>query len=217
MDPTSVLAPTEAPRLRRHDHDPLIMQTAIEVKPIEVTIGIGALAIWLVLFIVGIFVPSWQARDDLLGARTEHMYRSLAILLIANAFPNTLLLTAASAFVGCMTRRWQVADRITPPRSNAEYFAPTRMYLSSLLRGFFLYLMFLGGFFLVTPSPETREGFINVDAIQYLRIAGILSVLGFVVGYDPNLLGQWMRRILKAADGSELQENKSKARDSADT
>jgi S1-C subfamily serine protease len=51
---------------------------------------------------------------------------------------------------------------------------------ASMIRGFLIYLGFVAGIYVATNSP-----FANVTADQYARLAGTVSFLAFVVGYDP--------------------------------
>ena len=51
---------------------------------------------------------------------------------------------------------------------------------ASMFRSFLVYLTFMAGIFITTEKPFEAP---TVD--QYARLAGMLSLLGFVVGYDP--------------------------------
>jgi len=97
-----------------------------------------------------------------------------------------------------MVRRWQVSEVVSKAKSNAESKNSRRIYLSAFLRGFFLYLMFISGFLIVTSDTAVT----NTDFAQYIRIAGMMSILGFVIGYDPNLLFRFMHKII------DLTENR---------
>ena len=51
---------------------------------------------------------------------------------------------------------------------------------ASMIRGFLVYLGFVAGIYMATNAP-----FADVTGDQYARLAGTISFLAFVVGYDP--------------------------------
>jgi hypothetical protein len=55
-------------------------------------------------------------------------------------------------------------------------------YLSAVLRGFFAYLFMTSGLLLLMMRP-----FSHPSPGQYIRLAGFLSLLCFVVSYQPRL------------------------------
>lgn len=61
---------------------------------------------------------------------------------------------------------------------------------ASLLRSFVVYLLFIAGIAITTDAP-----FSNPTADQYMRIAGLLSLIGFVVGYDLSAFNGLLRRV----------------------
>jgi hypothetical protein len=62
--------------------------------------------------------------------------------------------------------------------------------ISAAVRGFIVYLCVIAGLYLVTEDP-----FRDPTASQYVRLAGSLSALAFLVGYDPSRLEDWLRLI----------------------
>jgi hypothetical protein len=52
--------------------------------------------------------------------------------------------------------------------------------MASMMRSFLVYLAFIAGVFITTNEP-----FANPTPDQYVRLAGLLSFVGFLVGYDP--------------------------------
>jgi hypothetical protein len=62
--------------------------------------------------------------------------------------------------------------------------------MSAALRGFIVYLCVIGGLFVVMDDP-----FKNPSSAQYIRLAGLLSVMAFIVGYDASRVEDWIRAI----------------------
>jgi hypothetical protein len=61
--------------------------------------------------------------------------------------------------------------------------------VASMLRSFIVYLIFVAG--LAIASPQNPFSDPTLD--QYLRFAAMVSVLGFVVGYDPSVFNNLLR------------------------
>jgi hypothetical protein len=57
--------------------------------------------------------------------------------------------------------------------------------VSSMLRGFVVYIAFLAGVYVGTNAP-----FADPTQEQYARAAGTTSLLAFIVGYDPTIFRQ---------------------------
>jgi len=83
------------------------------------------------------------------------------------------------------------------------------MYLSATLRGFFLYVLVVSGLLVLTNDIAVKE----TQFTQYVRLAGFVSGLAFVIGYDPNLIYVLMskmtdmanRPLLASADGKSTE------------
>lgn len=63
-------------------------------------------------------------------------------------------------------------------------------YGRSILAGFFVYLVVLSGLLLLTTKALT-----NADQEQYVQLAGLLSVVAFVVGYHPQVTGVLFQKV----------------------
>ena len=78
----------------------------------------------------------------------------------------------------------------------------------SMMRSFIVYLVFVSGIYIATSDPfnpsSQAQGF-----TQYIRLAGLVSLLGFMVGYDPTRFEQWLDIIPSPA-------NQKKATDVSD-
>ena len=65
-------------------------------------------------------------------------------------------------------------------------------YASALVRGFFVFLFLLSGILVLTGSPTLTAA---AGPDDYIRIAGLASVLGFLVGAQPEFMGAMFDRL----------------------
>ena len=115
---------------------------------------------------------------------------------------NVALLSLLAGFIGgCASNesdRELIQEQIEKARTvNEQILLKRRLsYLQehpaySMMRSFIVYLVFISGLYVVSSdpfSPATQaQGF-----TQYIRLAGLVSLLGFVVGYDPTRFKQWL-------------------------
>lgn len=82
----------------------------------------------------------------------------------------------------------------------------TNPYISALLRGFFVYLIMISGLLLLDHEP-----FSNPGPEQYIRLAGLLSMVAFMVNYNP----QVFNRLLSLA--SERVESRNGFKETEET
>ena len=153
------------------------------MTPAELGVGSAALAVWFVVFVAGIFVSTAQMRAAITDPNISVFVKLgyISIIVVSYTLTNVLFLTCLAAFVGCMSRRWQVGDGCETIPSEAASADAIRVYAAAVLRGFFLYLMFISGFLAVS----TEKTVVETEFAQYIRIAGITSIIGFIVGLLP--------------------------------
>jgi hypothetical protein len=84
-----------------------------------------------------------------------------------------------------------------------------RMYLeespwAAMTRGFLVYLCVIGGLYVVIDEP-----FKLTTPPQYARLAGVVSFLAFVVGFDPTQIDYWLSLGRRALPGRGQQPSDS--------
>ncbi len=181
----------------------------------EIAAGATILFLWLVFFGAGLFVPTSGMRDALWQGGADSVLKTIGYVLAVGAgytLTNVLFLSCFTAYLGGMAQRWQVGDGLEKIPENTQCVPPTRIYIAALLRGFFLYLMFLSGFLVVSTEQTVTQ----TEFSQYIRIAGMISIVGFIVGYDPNLLLRLMQRILSIASLPPTREKTATTTNSAE-
>jgi hypothetical protein len=68
---------------------------------------------------------------------------------------------------------------------------------ASMFRSFLVYLTFMAGIFITTEKP-----FDAPTADQYARLAGMLSLFAFVVGYDPTKFQDFLDMVPRRGKGT---------------
>jgi hypothetical protein len=184
-----------SPAERRFTDGPRGMHPAAEIW-----FRFALILAWVVMFAAGTFVPTEKYRKGLLDGWIQERFAEwfLDWLIVIGCYTVTIILFLAllSACIGCMTGRWRVsatADTVTPFYSGLPAM---RCYLAALLRGFFLYLMIISGLLVLGTESSVQE----MTFAQYIRIAGITSVFGFMVGYDPSIVYRLMGRLRDIAN-----------------
>lgn len=188
--------------------------------------GLAAIALWLSVFIVGAFVDSCPYRKslaphadlsresckDLLPPTTLPI---VALPIASLTYPPVsvgLLVILASFVAGC-AGRLTLSARDAARRAGTLELAAESPYLrespfASSFRGFFAYLAMGAGLLAVTP-----EAFQTATTIAYVRLAGLMSAVGFVVGYDPSRLSWLLGVVLPRSD--ERPKSQAAQRDGA--
>ena len=161
----------------------------------EISFGILLISLWLFLFGGGIFVPTGDFRKLLLGSSGDlNLVQRLqygAVVICFYTVTNIFFLSLLSSCIGCMTCRWRVTGQLEGLMSFYAGLHAKRIYLAALLRGFFLYLMVISGFLVLS----TEEAIVQTGFAQYIRVAGLTSILGFMVGYDPQIAYRLMGKL----------------------
>jgi hypothetical protein len=183
--------------------------TPDRIKPLpRLKLGESALAIlffglWLSLFTGGILVDTRPSRclisaEGVRALEKEADYRNNpcypfskvtgTMLVLASGkvllwfLPvNVALICASAALLGAFGNRANLSDDAAPQPSQDN----SNPYISAMLRGFFVYLIMISGLLLLDVNP-----FADPSPGQYIRLAGFLSLFGFVLSYQPRLFRQ---------------------------
>jgi hypothetical protein len=177
----------------------------------RVAIGGIALLAWLLFFSTGLLIESTKYRrylapetsaaqlkpgDQPMAPVDPYTGSPVAAFVAATLCftpTNLLFLTLLAGLLGGCSSN-VVAERLDDEQS--KQVEPRRLrYLeespwSAMMRSFIVYLCVIAGLYFAIDDP-----FKNPTAAQYMRLAGTLSILAFVVGYDPSRIDQWIRLV----------------------
>lgn len=119
-------------------------------------------------------VPAWPVS---FGDEYRVVIPWLVVLLFFLPLNLALICTVAGA-LGAYGNRANLQDDATTPQARDE----SNPIMSGMLRGFFIYLFLISGLLLLDDKPFSDPG-----PGQYIRFAGFLSLISFIVSYQPNL------------------------------
>lgn len=156
--------------------------------------GIACLAGWVLLFSVGLLVDTKALRDSL-SHEVNLGYLFWACLCFTPT--NAGLLTCLSGLAGGISSRLTYGKFVEDPLgletsknlTTNNLLIRTENPVASMLRSFIVYLIFVAGLAIASPQNPFSEPTLD----QYLRFAAMVSVLGFVVGYDPSIFNNLLR------------------------
>jgi len=152
-----------------------------------ITGGMFGLMAWIVFFSLGMVIDSSQYRTTL---TTDFTWFKFLMTLITFTPSNIAILCLASSFTGgcaslLVIRKAQKLLGLTDqPKSQvtSKIIYMSESPFSSMIRGILVFFAFLAGVFITSsnalsaPTPQA-----------YTQAAGIVSLLAFLVGYDPTM------------------------------
>lgn len=174
----------------------------------RMAIGICALALWLVFFSGGLLLetieyraflaphafPNQAEKDKKAGIVAKEYVGTPTFAFIAATLwftPTNLAFLAlfAGLMGGCGSNI--LYDEL--PQEEVEQLHPesrkhlSEMPWSAMMRSFIVYLCVIAGLYFAMDDP-----FKDSTPAQYMRLAGTISVLALLVGYDPTRIKSWV-------------------------
>jgi hypothetical protein len=158
--------------------------------------GLACIIAWILLFSAGLFVETKPFRDELTKAFN---IGDLFTVCLCYTPTNAALLTCLAGLAGGISSRLTygrfVEDPLgigTPEKLTVtDVLVRTENPIASMLRSFIVYFIFVAGLAMASPQNPFSEP----TQDQYFRFAAMVSVLGFVVGYDPSVFNNFIRRL----------------------
>jgi hypothetical protein len=158
--------------------------------------GLACILIWILLFSAGLFVDTKPLRDQLTKGFD---FGDLFTVCLCYTPTNAALLTCLSGLAGGISSRLTYGRFVEDPvgigapekLTVTEVLVRTENPIASLLRSFIVYFIFVAGLAIASPQNPFSEP----TQDQYFRFAAMVSVLGFVVGYDPSVFNNFIRRL----------------------
>ncbi len=155
---------------------------------------------WILLFGVGILIDTGPYRAAIVSAPTV---KGWLIVVFCYLPLNLVWLCAASSVLGAFGNR----ANLTNDRAGRKLRDNDNPYVAAVIRGFFAYLFLISGLLLLDDQPFT-----NPAAAQYVRLAGFLSLLSFVISYQPrffNTLIVWAFQRIEARESGDADKDKA--------
>ena len=157
--------------------------------------GLACIITWVLLFSAGLFVETKSLRDELTKAFS---FGDLVTVCLCYTPTNAALLTCLAGLAGGISSRLTYGRFVEDPvgigvsekLTVTDVLVRTENPIASLLRSFIVYFIFVAGLAIASPQNPFSEP----TQDQYFRFAAMVSVLGFVVGYDPSVFNNFIRR-----------------------
>ena len=181
------------------------------LSPRQTALIFVIIALWIMVFLGGILVNSEPYREivssySLTASKapavnpdsesdTINVFTAWLVVVFFYTPTNILLLAMVSGVLGALSRmarlHTQEEDELELPSDK------TNPLISGMLRGVFVYLLLISGMLIINEEP-----FIKPTQVQYLRLAGFLSLLSFLLSYNPSRFRSFLSK------GLEKFENK---------
>jgi hypothetical protein len=149
-----------------------------------------AIAAWVVLTAAGVAVSTKPYIDLLSNATGRATLLELAeawfVMITCYTFTNIALLCCLSAVIGAIGRSARVDDvERNDPATDLR-----TLCITGMIRGFFMFIVILSGTLILSDQQYD-----NITIEQYLKLAGLVSLLSFAIGYDPHLFVSFFERV----------------------
>jgi len=170
-------------------------------KQVELASGMICVVVWILLFGAGLMIPSQSYRDNLKDSFTLYNFFMAGLLY---TYTNVVILTCLAGLLGGICSRLTFRDYegsdAGENNQSAKTVSVSIVYrtehpLASMLRSFVVFLVYIAG--VAIGAPGGTEVFSTTGPDQYARVAGLLSLMGFTVGFDPTLFGTLLSSIPK--------------------
>lgn len=166
----------------------------------EVVLATLLVFTWVVVFTAGATIPSQPFRNVLSGAQNGDMASAILLTVFTFTPPNVALLCCLSGAIGAQTCR--VVSGIKPDARGQKQ----EPVAGAFLRGFCMFVAILAGVLALNGNQFAAP---TVD--QYLHLAGMGSLLGFVAGFSPRLVVGVLARASSIIGAEDPQQDRSSA------
>jgi len=168
--------------------------------------GTVAVIVWFLLFGAGLLIDSAPYRTKI----SQGLFSATDIVATLCFYTplNVALLTLVAGFAGgCLSRmtysHWipqgsEEASGIPTDTAAQRALFMTESPFASTMRSFLIYLGVLAGLYITTNGPFEKP-----TADQYVRFAGTISLLSFLVGYDPTRLQDLIKLMPRAGSSQK--------------
>ncbi|MCL4401612.1 MAG: hypothetical protein M1436_02960 [Acidobacteria bacterium] len=157
----------------------------------EIVFLVGDLVLWTVLLAVGLFIASEPYRNALLAKQPRFVDYAFVwfMAFLSYTFTNLAILCSIASIAGAGARHVETQLAGGQPITNLR-----ALYTSAAVRGFFVYLIALSGLMFLAEGLFAN---IAKSADAYMRLAGGISALSFMLGFNPEMFARFLERIAR--------------------
>lgn len=151
--------------------------------------------LWLVTFAAGLCINSLPYREAIAGNTWQwELIWAWFVVITCYTPTNIALLAVFAGLLGALGAKASLQR--DPPAGQVPERDLVNPYLSALIRSFLVYLALLSGVLILIEDPFTTP-----TPEQYVRLAGFVSVLAFLVNYRIEIFGSMIERLVTAVEG----------------
>jgi hypothetical protein len=157
----------------------------VKSESVKAIVGTVAVILWFILFGAGLLIDTGPYRQNIKAGVFD--VRDVAATMFFYTPLNVAVLTLLAGFAGgCLSNvtysHWGTGaiEDVGEGRIKTRMLFLTESPFASTMRSFVVYLGVITGLYITTNGP-----FENPTSEQYVRFAGMISLLSFLVGYDP--------------------------------
>jgi hypothetical protein len=169
--------------------------------------GTGGVLVWIILFSLGMLIDSTHYRDILKG---DFNLSAFMMTVLTFTPTNIAMLCLVSSFNGGCASLLIIAkaekalgfDKQNHTKTSSHIYMSENPF-SSMLRGIVVFFAFLAGVFVTSSTALTTP-----TAQAYTQAAGIVSLLSFIVGYDPTMF----RTLISIGEKLKLDDSEQESK-----
>jgi hypothetical protein len=171
----------------------------MQKRPLDLVMGVICVVVWVLLFGAGLMIPSESYRKSLEQSFSLYNFFMAGLLY---TYTNVVTLTCLAGLLGGICSRITFRDYEGSPgegnNQSAKMISVSLAYrtenpLASMFRSFVVFLIYIAG--IAIGAPGGTEVFSKTGPDQYARVAALLSLTGFTVGFDPTLFSTFLSNI----------------------
>lgn len=172
------------------------VMTALTVP--EIVAAVLALGLWFVLFGGGSLLGTGVYRAQLAAPLAWQLkIKPMLVCLCFWTTSNLGLLSCLSSFLGAVGYRCRFTQALNADCEVQDATEDVKSllvtsYLAAVMRGFGVYTLSLAGLLLVATEALTAP-----DQVSYLRLAPLVSIVGFYSGFNPQTFAGLLGRVQK--------------------
>ena len=165
------------------------------------------LCLWIIFFAAGLVIDTEPYRQGL-AFQTSTTWSSKVsssfVVLICYTPTNVAILCCLAGLLGALGSQ----VKLEPGSAPHEGLDKTHPLLSALIRGFFVYIVLISGTLILLPDPFPDPSIFGSLAPHdksnirelYIRLAGLVSLVSFVVSYNPKIFATGLKKIIGATE-----------------
>jgi len=155
----------------------------------------ATIILWIVIFLAGLIINSepYRARMTLRAPNVSALIVTWTVVLFVYTPTNIAILSIFAGLLGALGRR-ATLHVITPDKDEEFPEDPINPYVSGVIRGFIVYLLIISGMIILLEVPPITP----TGPTQYVRLASVISVVSFIVSYNPRNFGKLLHRATEA-------------------